>query len=144
MSEHLGMWQKAWRKTSVRWGTVITLVIVLAGVYAPFLANDVALVWWDANGLSMPALSDLFNRWSYTKYYDIYFNVTALLLPPLPQVGPRTLVRQGCRPLQRGGRGHGGRRGRGGAARQDQRACQRHRRCQPRARSRCCAATAIV
>lgn len=87
MSEHQGMWEKAWRKASVRWGAVITLVIVLAGVYAPFLANDVALVWWDSQGLTFPVVSDLFNRWSFPKYYDIYFNVTALLLPPLLVLG---------------------------------------------------------
>lgn len=83
MAEHLGMWVKAWRKASVRWGSVIVVLIILAGVYAPFLANDVALVWWDAQGLSFPVISDLFNQWSYTKYYDVYFNVTALLLPVL-------------------------------------------------------------
>lgn len=83
MAEHLGMWAKAWCKPSVRWGAIIVVAIVLAGVYAPFLANDVALVWWDAKGLSFPVVSDLFNQWSYPKYYDVYFNVAALLLPPL-------------------------------------------------------------
>ena len=83
MSEHLGMWAKAWRKASVRWGAWMVAVIVLAGIYAPFFANDVALVWWDEHGLSLPVIGDLFNKWSYGKYYDVYFNVTALLLPLL-------------------------------------------------------------
>ena len=78
-----GLWGKAWRKPSVRWGTWLTIVIVLIGVYAPFLANDTALFWHDAPGWSLPAVSDLFNRGSYPKYYDIYFNVAALLLPGL-------------------------------------------------------------
>jgi peptide/nickel transport system permease protein len=78
-----GLWAKAWRKPSVRWGTRLTLAIVLIGVYAPFLANDTALIWHDASGWSLPAVGDLFNRWSYPKYYDVYFNVAALLLPGL-------------------------------------------------------------
>ncbi len=84
---HLGLWGKAWLHSPVRVGTWMCLAFVLAGVYAPFLASDVALVWWDSAGISFPVVSDLFNRWSFPKYYDIYFNVAALLLPLLMIVG---------------------------------------------------------
>lgn len=84
MADHApGIWEKAWRKPSVRVGTWLSLAILLAGIYAPFIANDIALVWSDANGLSFPLFADLFNRWSYPKYYDVYFNLAALLLPGL-------------------------------------------------------------
>ena len=78
-----GLWAKAGRKPTVRWGSWLSLVILLAGIYSPFLANELALVWWDAKGLSFPLIADLFNRWSFPKYYDVYFNVAALLLPIL-------------------------------------------------------------
>ena len=81
MGEHQGMWAKAWRRAGVRWGTGLVVAFVLLGVYSPFIANELALVWWDAKGLSFPVLGDLLNRWSYPKYYDIYFNAAAVLLP---------------------------------------------------------------
>ena len=77
----ISLWARAWRRRAVRFGTAVTVLILLVGVYAPFLANDVALVWRDADGLRFPLFTDLFNRWSYPKYYDIYFNAAALLLP---------------------------------------------------------------
>ena len=79
----LGLWAKAWRKPTVRWGSWLALAILVAGIYSPFLANELALVWWDAKGLTFPLIADLFNRWSFPKYYDVYFNVAALLLPVL-------------------------------------------------------------
>lgn len=83
----ISLWARAWRRKAVRLGAAVTILILLLGVYAPFLANDVALVWRDADGLRLPLIADLFNRWSYPKYYDIYFNVAALLLPFLLLVG---------------------------------------------------------
>lgn len=81
------LWAKAWSKPATRWGSLIVGLILFAGIYAPFLANDVALVWITGNGISFPAVGDLFNRWSYPKYYDLYFNVAALVLPFLLLVG---------------------------------------------------------
>ncbi len=81
--ETLGLWAKAWRKPTVRWGSWLSLVVLLAGIYSPFLANELALVWWGPQGLKFPLIGDLFNRWSFPKYYDVYFNIAALLLPVL-------------------------------------------------------------
>lgn len=83
----LSLWQKAWQKPTVRWGSWLSLLIVLAGVYSPFLANEMALVWWGPQGLSFPLLADLFNRWSFPKYYDVYFNLAAIMLPFLLLAG---------------------------------------------------------
>ncbi len=82
-----GIWRRAWRQRAVKAGAGLALAILLAGIYAPFLANDVALVWIDGSGLSFPAIADLFNRWSYPKYYEVFFNAAALLLPPLVVAG---------------------------------------------------------
>ena len=81
------LWRKAWDKPATRWGVRLALVILFAGIYAPFIANDVALVYISASGVSFPLVSDLFNRWSYPKYYEIYFNIAALLLPFLLAAG---------------------------------------------------------
>ncbi len=63
-----------------RFGLWVVAVVVLLAVYAPFLAGEVALVWWH-HGVSLPVLADLFNRRSYPKYHDLLFNVVAVLLP---------------------------------------------------------------
>lgn len=76
-------WRRFIARGSSRFGLVIMGLIVALGVYAPFLSNEIALVWWDDQGLSFPAISDLFNRRSYEKPHDLFFNVAALLLPVL-------------------------------------------------------------
>lgn len=76
----------------LRWySTRIALggLVLLAGlaIYAPFLANDMALSWRDAHGWRSPLLLDLFNKWSYPHWYDLVFNLLALLLPVLAVTG---------------------------------------------------------
>jgi peptide/nickel transport system permease protein len=80
-------WARFWEQPSSRWGTALVALVVLMAVYAPFLCSEVALVWWDGDGLHFPLLADLFNRRSYPKYHDLAFNVAALLLPLLVIVG---------------------------------------------------------
>jgi len=76
-------WQRFIARGSSRFGLVVMSVIVALGIYAPFISNELALVWWSKDGLSFPAFTDLFNRRSYEKPHDLFFNVAALLLPPL-------------------------------------------------------------
>jgi peptide/nickel transport system permease protein len=76
-------WERFMSRRSSRWGMALIAVIVGMGIYAPFLSNEMALVWWDKQGLCFPAFSDLFNKRSYAKPHDLLFNVTALLLPLL-------------------------------------------------------------
>ncbi len=83
----LNPWQVAWAKPGVRFGTFLVALVALAGLYAPFLAGEVALVWHDAQGWSFPVLGDLFNRRSYGKPHDLVFNLTGLLLPFLLVAG---------------------------------------------------------
>lgn len=70
-----------WEKRGARWSCYAVLGFMLLGVYAPFLASDAALVWWDERGLRFPVLGDLFNVWSYPQRHDLLFNILALLLP---------------------------------------------------------------
>ncbi|MBA3936487.1 MAG: ABC transporter permease [Planctomycetes bacterium] len=79
-------WSRFLARRSSRYGLGMLALIVLTGIYAPFLSNEVALVWWDQDGLRFPLIWDLFNRRSYEKIYDVYFNVLALLLPVLAVV----------------------------------------------------------
>jgi peptide/nickel transport system permease protein len=72
-----------WRRTAVRCAAALLGVILVSAVYAPFLANDVAIVWWDDRGLRFPVFADLFNRRSYPQYHDFIFNLVGLLLPAL-------------------------------------------------------------
>ena len=76
-------WERFISRSSSRWGLVMIGVIIGMGIYAPFLSNEMALVWWDKQGLSFPVFSDLFNKRSYAKVHDLAFNVTAVLLPIL-------------------------------------------------------------
>jgi peptide/nickel transport system permease protein len=59
----------------------ILATFLLIGIYQPFLAGEVALVWRDAAGWSLPVLGDLFNRRSYGRPHELVFNVVALALP---------------------------------------------------------------
>ena len=83
----LNPWQGAWAKPGVRLGVVLVVIIALAGLYAPFLAGETALVWHDERGWSFPVLADLFNRRSYGKPHDLVFNLGGLLLPFLMAAG---------------------------------------------------------
>jgi len=58
-------------------------LVALVGIYAPFLCNEVAVVWSDSGGLRLPILRSLFNANEYPQLYDLGFNVLALLLPVL-------------------------------------------------------------
>ncbi len=62
---------------------VLSAAFVLIALYAPLLAGDVALMWWDENGLRLPVIADLFNRRSYPKHHDLLFSVAGMLLPLL-------------------------------------------------------------
>ncbi len=77
----LNPWRAAWARTGVRFGVALVTLVALAGIYAPFLAGEVALVWRDDQGWSFPVLADLFNRRSYGKPHDLVFNLAGLLLP---------------------------------------------------------------
>jgi peptide/nickel transport system permease protein len=76
-------WERFLRRGSSKIGLVIISLIVGMGIYAPFLSNEMALLWWDDKGLSFPAFSDLFNQRSYAKAHDLLFNVAAVTLPVL-------------------------------------------------------------
>lgn len=83
---------RLWRAVRRDRAAVAALVLValagLAAVYAPFLAGDTALVWYQpGQGLSFPVLADLFNRWSFRRPHDLVFNLLALLLPLLTVAG---------------------------------------------------------
>lgn len=80
-------WGRFIARPSSRFGLGAVGVIILLAVYAPFLASEVALVWWDAQGLHCPLLADLFNQGSYPKYHDLLFNVAAVLAPILGVAG---------------------------------------------------------
>lgn len=59
----------------------VVAAVMLMAIYAPFLCNEVALVWRDEAGLRFPVLGHLFNANEYRQGYDLWFNVLALLLP---------------------------------------------------------------
>ncbi len=75
------------RQGGARFGAAVLAIMLVAAIYAPFLAGDVALVWRDAEGWRLPVLADLFNRSSYGKHHDLFFNLAAVLVPPLLAVG---------------------------------------------------------
>ncbi len=81
-------------KGGVRWGLAVLGLMCLVGIYAPFLANDVALLWWDETGLGLPILGNLFNAKSFPAAHDLLFNVTALLAPPWLLAYPLLLRRR--------------------------------------------------
>jgi peptide/nickel transport system permease protein len=58
-------------------------LMALLAVYAPFLASETAWWWHDADGWRLPVITELFNRNTYPKRYDLLFNLLALLLPGL-------------------------------------------------------------
>ncbi len=80
-------WQRAMARLlalrSARVGLYLLAVYALLGLYAPFIASDIALLWWDDDGLRLPILASLFNRFVYTEHHDFFFNVMALALPPV-------------------------------------------------------------
>lgn len=76
-----------WSRRSSRIAMGIFSALALLGIYAPLLANDLAWLWWDETGLSLPLLADLFNQWSYHDRHDLLFNILALALPPMLLVG---------------------------------------------------------
>lgn len=79
------LWTQAQERFSRnRWakgGAVVAGLFILAALYAPWLASEVALVWWGDDGFSLPILGDLFNRNSYPKHHDLLFNIGGVLLP---------------------------------------------------------------
>jgi peptide/nickel transport system permease protein len=70
-----------WRTWPARIGVGLLGLFVLVATYGPFIASDVALVWWDDDGLRFPVITDLFNMNSYGKPHHLLFNLLALLLP---------------------------------------------------------------
>jgi len=75
------------RVWSVRAALAVLGVSVLCAIYAPFLCNDLALVWHDQHGLSVPVLLGLFNQRYAVHWYDLMFNLLALELPVLALLG---------------------------------------------------------
>lgn len=66
---------------SVQISLGVVAAIVAMAIYAPFLCNEVALVWHDDRGLRFPILRQLFNANEFTQGYDLWFNMLGLLLP---------------------------------------------------------------
>ena len=73
--------QRFWRRPSARIGVGLLLFFYLAAVYAPLFVGDVAVLWVDADGLSLPFLMDLLNSRHYPGYHDLLFNVFMLTAP---------------------------------------------------------------
>jgi peptide/nickel transport system permease protein len=73
----------AWTQWWFKAGCLVVGLFILAAIYAPFLATEVAWWWSGPDGWSMPVLGDLFNRRSYPQYHDLLFNLLAVLLPIL-------------------------------------------------------------
>ncbi len=44
-------WERFISRGSSRFGLVVIALIIGMGVYAPFLSNEIGLVWWDKEGL---------------------------------------------------------------------------------------------
>jgi peptide/nickel transport system permease protein len=72
-----------WRRAGVRVAVLVLAALLLIGIYAPFLANEVAILWVDRQGAHWPLVADLFNRTSYPRPHDLLFNMASLLVPPL-------------------------------------------------------------
>jgi peptide/nickel transport system permease protein len=72
-----------WRRGAVRIAVSVLLALLLVGIYAPFLANEIAFLWVDGQGVHWPLVADLFNRTSYPRWHDLLFNLISLLLPAL-------------------------------------------------------------
>ncbi len=81
------VWRRFIAKRSAKIGMWSALVIFLTGTYAPFIASEIALIWWDENGLQFPAFASLFNRLEYVHRHDLLFNLIALLLPIMVLAG---------------------------------------------------------
>lgn len=77
---HLAL-ERFWSLWAARLGVVLLGLLVLVGVYAPFLTHDTALIWCDQTGLQVPILADLFNRKTFAMRHDLLFNLAALWLP---------------------------------------------------------------
>ncbi len=79
------LWSLALRRfagrTSARIGLALFGLFGLIALYAPLLAGEVAILWWDDAGLRLPLLVDLFNSRSYPKHHDLLFSIAGLLLP---------------------------------------------------------------
>ncbi|MFW5845076.1 MAG: ABC transporter permease [Planctomycetota bacterium] len=69
------------RRPVARIGLALLTFFALIAIYAPLLASPVAILWWDAEGLRLPLLADLFNRNQYGAIHHLLFNV---LIPVLP------------------------------------------------------------
>ncbi|MCX8040423.1 MAG: ABC transporter permease [Planctomycetota bacterium] len=74
-------WRRAWSRPWFRAGCLVVAGFLLGAAYAPFLANEAALLWWDDGGLHAPAFVELFNRNAYPGYHDLLFNLLAVGLP---------------------------------------------------------------
>ena len=62
-----------WSMRSARLGLAVIGSMMLLALYAPFIANETALFWSDEQGLSFPALEELFNRNRYKNRHDLLF-----------------------------------------------------------------------
>ena len=73
--------RRMWRSRTTKAGIAILVGFVLCAIYAPFLCSDIALIWIDDDGLSLPAIREMFNRNLYGKPHHLFFNLMSLLLP---------------------------------------------------------------
>jgi peptide/nickel transport system permease protein len=78
--------ERFWRKAAVRVSVIVLSFLLLIGIYAPYLANEIAFLWVDGQGAHWPLFADLFNRTSYPRPHDLLFNLMSLLVPPLALV----------------------------------------------------------
>jgi len=70
-----------WRKGGARFGVALLGTFLLLAIYAPFLYGDIAIVWWDGQGLHFPLFTDLFNQQSYPNPHSLLFNLLVFLAP---------------------------------------------------------------
>ena len=75
------VWKRFVEHKAAKLGMWAIAFIFLLGTYAPFLGSEIALFWWDSDGLSFPVIASMFNRQEYIHRHDLLFNVAALLLP---------------------------------------------------------------
>lgn len=81
------VWQRFLINRLARYAVYSVLAIFVIAAYAPFLASHLSIMWWDKDGISFPAVYNLFNRSVYPNAHDLFFNIIALLLPFLCVAG---------------------------------------------------------
>jgi len=71
------------RKRAARIGMALLSIMVLLGIYAPFLACEFPFLWVDHHGVSFPLFRELFNSRVFEHRHDLLFNLFAIAIPLL-------------------------------------------------------------